>query len=67
VQKLNVEDIRNGKVQIQIIGKRVTNPEAIYEDLRKRILPLEKQKDELTPQWLRGWQDSRSDGHSSPP
>ena len=67
MQKVTLEKIRSGEVKIEVLGKRNVDPEALYETLKKRVLPLEKQREDLKPQWLRDWQDSQGQGQSAPP
>ena len=52
-QKVSVENIQSGKVKIQVMGKHAGNPETVLQSLEKRRLAVEKQRDELEPQWLR--------------
>jgi len=59
VQKVPVENINNGKVKIQVSGKNFDGPGAALEFLKKRMVNVEKQRDELKPQWVREWEDSR--------
>jgi len=54
-----VENINSGKIKIQVSGKNFDGPAAVLEFLKKRIVDMEKQRDELKPQWLREWEDSR--------
>ena len=65
VQKASAENIHSGKVKIQVIGKQANNPDAVLEFLKKRMVDVEKQRDELKPQWLREWEDSREPGQSA--
>jgi len=67
VQKASVENINSGKVKIQVSGKNFGGPDAVLEFLKKRMVDVEKQRDELKPQWLREWEDSRRPGQSAPP
>ena len=64
-----VEKIRHkkGMVQVQVTGKRAAEPEAVFKDLEKRVPLLEKQRDELKPQWVQDWQDSRDRKNPKPP
>ena len=59
VQKASVENINSGKVKIQVSGKNFDGPSAVLEFLKKRMVDVEKQRDELKPQWVREWEDSR--------
>ena len=59
MQKSSVENINSGKLKIQVSGKNFDGPAAVLEFLKKRIVDMEKQRDELKPQWLREWEDSR--------
>lgn len=64
---MTVEKIRSGEVKVEVLGKRNVDPEVLCETLRKQVLPLEKQREDLKPQWLRDWQDSQRQGQSAPP
>jgi hypothetical protein len=71
IQRSLVESVSgeytSGKVKIKVIGKHADNPEAVLDFLKKRMVDAEKQRDELKPQWLREWEDSRRPGQSVPP
>jgi len=66
LKKLPTEKIQSGEVKVQVIGKHAGSPESVLELLKQRMLTVEKERDELKPQWLRDWQDSRGRGQSAP-
>ena len=63
-KKASPEKIQSGEVKLRVVGGRVSSPESVFELLRKRKLDVDKQRDELKPQWLRDWQDSQRRGQS---
>ena len=63
MQGLSAREI---KMNTQPNGKRVVRSEAVQEVLKERTKVLENQSDELKPQWVQDWQDSRQ-GPSGPP
>jgi len=68
VQGATAENMQSGRVKIRVIGKQAADsPDAVLEFLKKRMAGVEKQRDELKPQWLREWEDSRRPGQSAPP
>lgn len=59
--------VREGKMNLQTDGKRVVRPEAVQDLLKDRSLAMEKQRDDLKPQWVRDWEESRGQDRSVPP
>jgi len=58
---------RQNRMNLQTDGKRVVRPEAAQKDLNERMNVMEKQRDDLKPQWVQDWEDSRGQGRSVPP
>jgi len=67
MQKASGEKMRSGELKFTANGRKVTRPEIVLEALNKRMLSMEKQRDELKPQWLQEWQNSQGRGESAPP
>ena len=61
-----MDKIQSGEVKVKVIGKHTDSPESVLELLKGRMVDVEKQRDELKPQWLRDWQDSQGRGQSAP-
>lgn len=51
----------------QTDGNRVVRPEGVQKHLDERRLDMEKQRDDLKPQWVRDWEESQGQGQSTPP
>ena len=66
-QKASVENIRSGKMKVYSLGNSPGNPEAAIEALKKQVAVVEKEKEDLKPQWLREWQDSQRPPAQSAP
>jgi len=66
-RQASAEKIRSGELKFSADGKQAVRPELLLEFLKKQVLAVEKQKDELKPQWLRDWEHSQERGQSAPP
>lgn len=67
-QKVSAEMKQNGMANVQVIGigKHAESKEAFFKFLKERKIAVEKQRDELKPQWLQDWQDAQGPGQSAP-
>ncbi|KAF9646466.1 hypothetical protein BDM02DRAFT_3188811 [Thelephora ganbajun] len=66
-RKVTAEKLQSGKIKFHANGRQISKPEALLEFLKQRMLAVEKQREELKPQWLRDWQDSQGRRQSAPP
>jgi hypothetical protein len=53
-------------MNLLVDGKRIVRREGVRELLSERTSAVEKQRDELKPQWVRDWEDSRGQDQSVP-
>lgn len=60
IQKIASGVARASGIVIDANGKRVVMHDGIRDLLGKRSTDLEKKKEDLRPQWVKDWQDSRA-------